>query len=72
MATKTEKIDFSRRTVKIEIRFVNGMECCEWCNMSYRNLKRHIACKLTDEEMACPSDSIGWRCPIRKLEEQYE
>ena len=32
------------------------------------NMKRHFECDLTHEEMASPRDSIGWNCPIRKLE----
>lgn len=63
-----EIVEFTRYTVPIEIRFINGMECCEWCNHSFMNMKRHFECDLTHEEMASPRDSIGWKCPIRKLE----
>jgi hypothetical protein len=64
-----EVVSFTRYQVPIEIRFVNGKECCEWCNLSYRNRKGHIACGITGEEMASPGDSIGWGCPIRKVED---
>ena len=67
MPTK-EKVEFTRCTVPIEIRVINGLECCEWCNHSFMNVKRHFECDLTHEEMASPRDAIGWNCPIRKLE----
>ena len=52
MPTK-EIVEFTRYTVPIE---------------SFMNMKRHFECDLTHEEMASPRDSIGWNCPIRKLE----
>ena len=54
MPTK-EIVEFTRYTVPIEIRFINGLECCEWCNHSFMNMKRHFECDLTHEEMASPS-----------------
>lgn len=65
VATKST-VDFTRHSAMIEIRFVNGQECCEWCNLSYRNRKGHFACGITGEEMVSPGDSIGWECPLRK------
>lgn len=62
------QIDFTRHKAEIEIRFVNGQECCEWCNLSYRNRKGHIACGVTGEEMVEPGGTIGCRCPLRKVE----
>lgn len=64
-----DAVSFTRYQVPIEIRFVNGKECCEWCNLSYRNRKGHITCGITGEEMASPGDSIGWECPLRKVED---
>lgn len=49
MPTK-EIVEFTRYTVPIEIRFINGLECCEWCNHSFMNMKRHFECDLTHEE----------------------
>lgn len=66
MAAIKSAVDFTRHNVTIEIRFVNGQECCEWCNMSYRNRKGHYACGITGEEMVSPGDSVGWECPLRK------
>lgn len=63
------QIDFTRHKAEIEIRFVGGQECCEWCNLSYRNRKGHIACGITGEEMVAPGDTIGYRCPLRKEED---
>jgi hypothetical protein len=63
-----DSVDFTCYTVPIEIRFVNGKECCEWCNLSFRNRKGHIACGITGEEMVAPSEVIGWECPLRKKE----
>lgn len=63
-------VDFTRYVVPIEICFVNGKECCEWCSCSFTNMKRHYECKLTGEEMVSPKDSIGFKCPIRKLYEE--
>lgn len=63
------QVDFTRYDVMVEIRFTNGLECCEWCNHSYMNMKRHIECGLTHEEMACPRDGIGWKCPLRQAED---
>lgn len=65
VATKSS-VDFTRHKAMIEIRFVNGQECCEWCNLSYRNRKGHFACGITGEEMVSPGDSVGWECPLRK------
>ena len=45
MPTK-EIVEFTRYTVPIEIRFINGLECCEWCNHSFMNMKRHFECDL--------------------------
>ena len=67
MPTK-EVVEFTRYIVPVEIRFTNGLECCEWCKHSFMNMKRHIECGLTHEEMVSPRDSIGWNCPVRKLE----
>lgn len=64
--TLPESVDFTRYIVPIEIRFVNGKECCDWCNLSFRNRKGHIACGITGEEMAFPDKAIGWDCPLRK------
>ena len=58
-------IDYTRHKAAIEIRFTSGQECCEWCNMSFRNRKGHYECALTHEEMISPSDSIGCECPLR-------
>lgn len=66
MATTKSDVDFTRHSATIEIRFVNGQECCEWCNLSYRNRKGHFACGITGEEMVSPGDSVGWECPLRK------
>lgn len=66
LKTLPDAVDFTRYVVPIEIRFVNGRECCEWCNLSFRNRKGHIACGLTGEEMVAPGEVIGWRCPLRK------
>ena len=69
MSTKNV-VEFTRYVVPIEIRFVNGSECCECCNHSFMNMKRHIECGLTHEEIFSPKSGIGWRCPISILEEQ--
>lgn len=61
------EVQYTRYTVQIEIRFTNGQECCEWCNMVFTNAKRHFECAVTHEEMISPRDSIGWECPIRKV-----
>lgn len=61
-------VEFTRYTVPIEITFKDGIECCEWCNRSFMNMKRHIERGLTHEEIVSPRDSIGWNCPVRKLE----
>lgn len=63
-----DMVQFSRYSVPVEIRFQGGMVCCEWCNMSYINPKRHYECSLTHEEMISPKDSIGWDCPLREVE----
>lgn len=60
------KVDFTRYTVPIEITFVNGQECCEWCNMSFRNRKGHIECPFSHEEMFAPNSTVGEGCPLRK------
>ena len=44
-------VEFTRYTVPIEITFKDGIECCEWCNRSFMNMKRHIECGLTHEEI---------------------
>ena len=62
------KVDFTRYSVPVEITFVNGQECCEWCNMSFRNSKRHYECALTGEQVYAPAEAIGFRCPLRKEE----
>lgn len=59
------EVDYTRHKAEIEIRFKNGIECCEWCNMSYTNMKRHFECAITHEEMVSPKDSIGCECPLR-------
>lgn len=59
-------VGFTRYTVPVEIAFVNGRECCEWCNMSFRNRKGHIECVLTHEEMYSPGSGVGDYCPLRK------
>lgn len=61
-------VDFTRYTVPVEITFVNGQECCEWCNMSFKNNKRHFECALTGEQMFAPGDTVGNRCPLRQEE----
>ena len=66
MAAIKSDVDFTRHNATIEIRFVNGQECCEWCNLSFKNRKNHYECALTGEEMVSPGDSIGWECPLRK------
>ena len=43
-------VEFTRYTVPIEITFKDGIECCEWCNHSFMNMKRHFECGLTHEE----------------------
>jgi len=58
-------VDYTRFKAEIEIRFVNGQKCCEWCNLSYRNRKGHIACGITGEEMYSPHETIGYECPLR-------
>jgi len=65
-----DSVDYTRYKAEIEIRFVNGKECCEWCNLSYRNRKGHIACGITGEEMLEPSKTIGCECPLRAKENQ--
>lgn len=60
------EVTFTRHTVEIEICFKDGRECCEWCNLSFRNRKGHIACGITGEEMCSPGDTIGYYCPLRK------
>ena len=47
-------VEFTRYTVPIEITFKDGIECCEWCNRSFMNMKRHFECGLTHEEMVSP------------------
>lgn len=59
-------VDFTRYTAEIEIRFTNGRECCEWCNLSFKNRKNHTECGVTGEEMIAPGEAIGWGCPLRK------
>lgn len=59
-------MDFLRYRAEIEIRFSDGRVCCEWCNLSYRNRKGHIACGVTGEEIVSPSDTIGIYCPARR------
>lgn len=66
MAATKSDVDFTRHSATIEIRFVNGQECCEWCNLSFKNRKNHYECALTGEEMVSPGDSVGWECPLRK------
>lgn len=61
-----DEVSFTRHKAEIEIRFKNGLECCDWCNLSYRNRKGHMACGITGEEMVSPRDSIGYYCPLRK------
>ena len=39
-------VEFTRYTVPIEITFKDGIECCEWCNRSFMNMKRHFECGL--------------------------
>jgi hypothetical protein len=60
-----DSVDFTRYKAEIEIRFVNGNECCEWCNLSFKNRKGHIECGITGEEMIAPGETIGWKCPLR-------
>lgn len=60
-------VDFTRYQIPMEIRFVEGIECCKWCNMSFQNLQRHTECFLTGEQMVSPGDSIGWECPLREV-----
>ena len=60
------EVQFTRYKVPIEIRFQNGCICCEWCNMSFVNMKRHFECSITHEEIVSPKDSIGWNCPVRE------
>jgi hypothetical protein len=67
---RKNEVHFTRYTVPVEIRFTNGRECCEWCNHSFMNMKRHFECDITHEEMVSPKDSIGWDCPLRKLEKE--
>lgn len=67
MAFTRSGVDFTRYTIPIEIRFTEGIECCDRCNMSFQNLKRHTECFLTGEEMVSPRDSIGWQCPLREV-----
>lgn len=64
MAIKNE-VQFSRYVAPIEVRFQGGNVCCEWCNMSFVNMKRHFECSITHEEIVSPKDSIGWNCPIK-------
>lgn len=64
------EVNYTRHKVTVEIRFKDGQECCEWCNLSYRNRKGHIACGLNGEEMVSPHDSIGYDCPLRKEEQK--
>ena len=59
-------MDYVRIKATIEIRFTSGRVCCEWCNLSYRNRKGHIACGITGEEIVSPSDMIGINCPARR------
>lgn len=60
------KMDFTRYTVPVEITFVNGNICCEWCNMSFRNRKGHIECPFSHEEIFSPNSTVGEYCPLRK------
>ena len=60
--------EYDRFIVPIEIHFPKGKICCEWCNLSYRNRKGHIACSLSGEEMLSPAETIGFLCPIKKEE----
>ena len=63
-------VDFTRYMVPVEITFVNGQECCEWCNMSFKNRKGHYECALTGEQIYTPSETIGYRCPLREKERE--
>ena len=64
-----KSVEFTRYKVPIDIFFQGNHICCEWCSMSFINMKRHYECSVTHEEMVSPSDSIGFRCPLRDLEE---
>lgn len=59
-------VDYTRYQITVEVRFKEGIECCEWCNYSFPNRKGHFQCVFTGEEMVSPASSIGWECPLRK------